>query len=130
MTLPARIAALILACVTLIGGGALANDLRIERLREGRGPGADNGDQVTVHYDGRLTNGEMFDSSRERGQPFTFTLGAGQVIKGWDMGLLGMKRGDIRRLTIPPSLGYGFREVGSIPANSTLVFDVEMLSVR
>ena len=87
------------------------------------------GDTVSVHYVGTLTNGTVFDSSYSRNQPFTFRVGVGQVIAGWDQGIPGMKVGGKRRLTIPPSLGYGNQAVGSIPANSTLIFDVELLSI-
>ena len=130
MRLFPRIAAMFVAAATLFASVAVAQDLKIERLRDGRGLGANKGDTVTVHYDGWLTNGAKFDSSRDRGEPFSFQLGAGRVIRGWDEGLLGMKRGDIRRLTIPPSMGYGMRRTGSIPPNSTLIFEVEMLGIR
>jgi FKBP-type peptidyl-prolyl cis-trans isomerase len=98
---------------------------------EGTGREAKAGDQVSVHYTGTLTDGRKFDSSRDRGQPFEFPLGAGRVIRGWDEGVAGMKVGGRRRLVIPPELGYGPRAVGGvIPANATLVFDVELLGVR
>ncbi|MEM6490689.1 MAG: FKBP-type peptidyl-prolyl cis-trans isomerase [Pseudomonadota bacterium] len=120
--------------VGLFAGGAavaaVAADLVIEDVREGEGPAAKAGDQVVVHYDGRLANGTPFDSSRQRGQPFSFQLGAGQVIKGWDQGVEGMKPGGLRQLTIPPELGYGSRGVGPIPGGATLVFDVELLEIR
>ena len=98
----------------------------------GTGAEAVAGKKVTVHYVGTLTDGKKFDSSRERGTPFTFDLGAGQVIKGWDEGVSGMKVGGKRKLVIPPALAYGNREVGGglIPANSTLVFEVELLNVQ
>lgn len=86
--------------------------------------------QVSVHYTGYLENGKIFDSSISRGEPFSFTLGAGQVIKGWDIGIRLMKTGDKLRLIIPPSLGYGAQDMGSIPPNSTLIFDVELINVQ
>jgi FKBP-type peptidyl-prolyl cis-trans isomerase len=97
----------------------------------GTGDVAVAGKSVTVHYTGWLTNGHKFDSSVDRGQPFTFPLGAGRVIKGWDEGVQGMKVGGKRKLTIPSNLGYGARGAGgAIPPNATLVFDVELLGVR
>ncbi len=96
----------------------------------GSGDTALAGQSVTVHYTGRLENGNTFDSSVDRGQPFSFPLGAGRVIKGWDEGVQGMKVGGKRRLTIPASLGYGARGAGGvIPPNATLIFDVELLGV-
>jgi len=105
--------------------------LQIEDVKVGTGTEAKAGNTVTVHYVGTLTNGSKFDSSRDRGEGFTFKLGAGQVIKGWDQGVDGMKIGGVRKLTIPPELGYG--KMGYppvIPANSTLLFEVELLEVR
>src|SRR5271170_7348889 len=96
----------------------------------GTGATAVAGNQVSVHYTGWLTSGEKFDSSVDRGQPFSFPLGGGQVIKGWDEGVAGMKVGGKRQLRIPPELGYGAAGAGGvIPANATLIFDVELLQV-
>jgi FKBP-type peptidyl-prolyl cis-trans isomerase len=96
----------------------------------GTGATAAPGSMVKVHYTGFLTTGEKFDSSRDRGEPFSFPLGAGQVIKGWDEGVAGMKVGGQRQLRIPPQLGYGASGAGGvIPPNATLIFDVELLEV-
>jgi FKBP-type peptidyl-prolyl cis-trans isomerase len=99
---------------TLVGGGEMATP----------------GSRVVVHYTGKFTNGQVFDSSVTRGEPFQFTLGSGQVIKGWDEGIEGMRVGGKRTLTIPPELGYGPNDYGPIPGNSTLIFDVELLKVE
>jgi FKBP-type peptidyl-prolyl cis-trans isomerase FkpA len=105
-------------------------DLQIEDMKVGDGAEATSGKKVTVHYVGTLTNGTKFDSSRDRGKGFAFELGRGQVIKGWDQGVAGMKIGGLRKLTIPPELAYGDGGFGSvIPPGSTLVFEVELLSV-
>src|SRR5262245_22367925 len=105
--------------------------LQIQELAVGDGAEAKAGQKVSAHYTGWLTDGKRFDSSLDRGRPFQFQLGAGQVIKGWDQGVAGMKVGGKRKLTIPPELAYGSRDVGNglIPANSTLVFEVELLGV-
>ncbi len=103
--------------------------LQYIELLPGTGAEAAAGKRVTVHYTGWLTNGTKFDSSRDRGQPFSFGLGAGQVIKGWDEGVAGMKVGGRRKLTIPSALGYGERGTGPIPGGATLVFTVELLGV-
>lgn len=109
----------------------LASGLVYEDLVVGNGTMADPGLTVTVHYTGWLTNGTKFDSSVDRGQPFTFQLGGGQVISGWDQGVKGMRIGGKRKLTIPPDMGYGARGSGHvIPPNATLVFDVELLGVK
>jgi FKBP-type peptidyl-prolyl cis-trans isomerase FkpA len=105
--------------------------LQYEDLQEGTGGTAKAGDTVEVHYTGWLTNGTKFDSSVDRRQAFSFKLGAGRVIKGWDEGVAGMKIGGKRKLTIPSELGYGKRGAGSdIPPNSVLVFDVELLKIK
>ena len=110
--------------------GGQQNEFRGEILKEGSGDGAKSGDTVTVHYTGTLTDGRKFDSSVGRA-PFTFQLGTGYVIAGWDQGLVGMKVGEKRKLTIPPELGYGARGAGdAIPPNATLIFEIEMLKIN
>ena len=107
-----------------------ASGLTIEDVTVGDGALAAIGQRVTVHYTGWLSNGHQFDSSKDRNAPFAFLLGAGNVIKGWDEGVQGMKVGGTRKLTIPPALGYGARGAdGVIPPNATLVFEVELLDI-
>ncbi|MGE5469081.1 MAG: FKBP-type peptidyl-prolyl cis-trans isomerase [Ignavibacteria bacterium] len=107
-----------------------ASGLVIEDTRAGEGDLAVAGKYVTVHYTGWLTDGSKFDSSKDRDEPFEFPLGARHVIAGWDEGVQGMKVGGVRKLTIPPNLGYGARGAGGvIPPNATLVFEVELLAV-
>ncbi|MEK7193573.1 MAG: FKBP-type peptidyl-prolyl cis-trans isomerase [Patescibacteria group bacterium] len=101
-----------------------------EDILVGIGEEAKIGDTVSVHYLGMLTDGKKFDSSYDRKTPFEVTIGAGQVIKGWEEGIPGMKVGGKRKLTIPPSLGYGANGNGPIPPNSTLIFQVELLSIK
>ncbi|GAA6620316.1 FKBP-type peptidyl-prolyl cis-trans isomerase [Scytonema sp. NUACC26] len=108
-----------------------SSGLKYVELKEGTGATPKTGQTVVVHYTGTLENGKKFDSSRDRNQPFSFKLGVGQVIKGWDEGLSTMKVGGRRQLTIPPELGYGPRGAGGvIPPNATLIFDVELLDVK
>lgn len=105
--------------------------VKIEDLQEGTGQEVKSGDTVVINYKGMLEDGTVFDSSYDRGQPFTTQIGVGQVIKGWDEGVPGMKVGGKRRLTIPPSLGYG--ETGApptIPPNATLIFEVELMGIQ
>jgi FKBP-type peptidyl-prolyl cis-trans isomerase FkpA len=105
-------------------------DLLMETMRAGTGAEAKTGDRVTVHYVGSLTSGKKFDSSRDRGQGFKFTLGRGEVIQGWDNGVAGMRVGELRKLTIPSQMGYGARGFPPvIPPDATLVFEVELLAV-
>lgn len=103
---------------------------KIEDTKVGEGKEVTSGDYITIHYLGTLENGEKFDSSYDRDQPFETRIGVGEVIEGWDMGVPGMKVGGKRKLTIPPNLGYGDRDLGSIPPNSTLIFEVELLKVK
>ncbi|MEK7227452.1 MAG: FKBP-type peptidyl-prolyl cis-trans isomerase [Patescibacteria group bacterium] len=102
----------------------------VRDISVGQGPIAEKGDRLTVHYVGTLPNGQVFDSSRDRNTPITFILGVGQVIRGWDEGVLGMREGGKRILTIAPDYGYGAQNAGPLPPNSTLVFEVELLNVE
>jgi FKBP-type peptidyl-prolyl cis-trans isomerase len=129
---------LVLGLLVAITGCSLSNNsmvntdsgLQYEVLAKGKGDAAKNGDLVSVHYTGWLDNGDKFDSSVDRGQPFQFMLGAGQVIKGWDDGVEGMLPGEKRKLIIPSELGYGEAGAGGvIPGGATLTFDVELLEI-
>ena len=112
------------------GAEMQSEELKIEDLMVSEGEEVVNGNTVVVHYTGKLMDGTVFDSSQDR-DPFEFTLGQGDVIEGWDKGIIGMKKGGKRKLTIPPSLAYGERGSGStIPPNSTLIFEVELLEIK
>jgi FKBP-type peptidyl-prolyl cis-trans isomerase len=105
-------------------------NMKIEQITAGNGDSPKRGQTVTVHYTGWLTDGTKFDSSVDRRQPFSFVLGTGQVIKGWDQGVATMRVGDKTRLTIPPELAYGPQGYpGAIPPSATLIFEVELLSI-
>jgi FKBP-type peptidyl-prolyl cis-trans isomerase len=118
------VTAIIVIIGVLIGGYFLFTAQPMERI-------AQNGDIVDVHYTGTLVDGTVFDSSITRGRPFSFTLGAGEVIKGWDEGILGMKVGEKKTLTIPPELAYGEAGAGNIiPPNATLIFEVELVAIH
>ena len=129
------IAAAVGAYLIFGGGGSgaeitTASGLKYVDQVVGSGASPSLGKKVKVHYTGTLMDGTKFDSSVDRGQPFEFTIGVGQVIKGWDEGVMTMKVGGKRKLIIPPDLGYGSRSAGKIPPNSTLNFDVELLGVN
>ena len=134
----AVVAVLVAACNQSPAGGGgggqevtTASGLKYTDIKVGTGAEAKAGQTASVHYTGWLTDGKKFDSSKDRNQPFPFRLGAGQVIKGWDEGVQGMKVGGTRKLTIPADLGYGARGAGGvIPPNATLVFEVELLDVK
>ena len=104
--------------------------IKVEVIKEGTGASPRQGQMVTVHYTGWLTDSTKFDSSVDRGQPFTYQFGVGQVIQGWDGGVATMKVGGISKFIIPPELGYGNRDMGVIPPQSTLVFQVELLGIQ
>jgi len=105
--------------------------MKVEKITSGAGAAPKQGDTVTVHYTGWLTDGSKFDSSVDRNEPFSFVLGHGQVIQGWDQGVAGMRVGDKARLTIQPALAYGEQGYpGAIPPNATLIFEVELLSIQ
>jgi len=112
-------------------GNCKEGQLKIETLEQGIGRLIDNGDVAVVHYTGTLSDGTKFDSSLDKGIPFSFTLGAGRVIQGWEQGILGMKVGEKRKLTIAPELAYGEAGAGGvIPPNATLIFEVELLEIK
>ena len=106
-------------------------ELKVQDLKIGNGVEIQTGDTASMHYTGWLENGTKFDSSLDRNQPFEFVLSAGQVIKGWDEGVVGMKVGGKRKLTIPSDMGYGAKGAGGvIPPNATLIFEIELLAVK
>lgn len=115
---------------TVSNSQTLPDGLKIEDEKIGTGAEVKSGDTISINYLGTLENGQKFDSSYDRGVPFETQIGVGQVIKGWDEGVVGMRVGGKRRLTIPSSLGYGNQAVGSIPANSTLIFEVELMAIK
>lgn len=123
---------IVLVAVIAIGIAAIRpKTTRIVDIKVGTGPGVKAGDTVSVHYTGRLTDGKTFDSSKPRGQPFTYKVGGGMVIKGWELGIIGMKAGGVRQLTIPPQEGYGARGAPPvIPPDATLIFDVELVRIQ
>ena len=139
----AGIVASVIVAAMIIGGGVylynyfnsakkdiVAHDLKIEIEKQGTGEGAKRGDTVSVNYIGSFIDGTEFDNSYKRESPISLTLGEGQVIRGWEEGLLGMKVGEKRKLTIPPSLGYGENDRGPIPGGSTLIFETEMVAIK
>lgn len=135
MTIRLQTCAALFAALFIVGFGpagaqAANNKVEIEDTKEGTGAVAVHNSTVSVHYTGTLTDGKKFDSSLDRGEPFSFTLGAQQVIRGWEIGVEGMKVGGKRQLTIPPHLGYGARGAGNaIPPNAVLKFEIELLGV-
>ncbi len=109
---------------------SMDNALKINDIKIGEGDGVKPGDEVIVHYSGTLSNGEEFDNSKLRNQPFEFKVGKGMVIEGWDKGILGMKPGGTRVLVIPPEMAYGSTGFGPIPPNATLTFTIELLEIK
>ncbi len=114
----------------LVTGATTAAELQIEDIEIGSGIAAADNDRLAVNYKGHLENGTEFDNSYKRGEPWEFNLGQGEVIRGWDKGLRGMKVGGKRRLVIPPEMGYGGEDKGLIPPNSTLIFEIELVEIQ
>jgi rhodanese-related sulfurtransferase len=124
------ITSLIFIAFLMIGKLVMASEIHIDIITEGTGDLAETGKTVSVHYEGQLTDGTVFDASKPRGEAFRFTIGAGQVIPGWEQGVTGMKVGETRKLTIPPELAYGSSGAGDvIPPDATLIFTIELLEV-
>jgi FKBP-type peptidyl-prolyl cis-trans isomerase len=122
---------ILVALVAIVISYLRPESSRIIDVKIGTGPPVKPGDTVTVHYTGTLTSGKVFDSSKGRGQPFTFVVGKGKVIRGWDVGLVGMRAGGVRRLIIPPELAYGDRGAPpAIPPKAALHFEVELLTIE
>ncbi|MFA4814818.1 MAG: FKBP-type peptidyl-prolyl cis-trans isomerase [Candidatus Gracilibacteria bacterium] len=119
-----------LLCSAFLLTSCNSTKLGIEDITVGTGEEAQVGDLVEVHYVGTLSDGTQFDSSRDRGQTFSFTIGAGEVIEGWEKGVPGMKVGGVRKLTVPSDMAYGDSGVGSIPGGATLIFEVELVSIQ
>jgi peptidylprolyl isomerase len=135
LTITAFCACIVLVAITMIEGAEKTNmtpgGVKIEIVKEGQGPLPKQSQTVVVHYIGTLPNGTKFDSSRDRGQPFSFVLGAGRGLTGWDEALAAMKVGTRAIITIPPAMGYGAQGAGNvIPPNATLIFDVELLEAK
>lgn len=108
----------------------MLNGLKYVTIKPGSGPAVQPGEKAVVHYVGTLEDGSVFDTSRKRNEPFTFTIGAGEVIEGWERGICGMHVGEIRKLTIPPDLAYKNVGKGPIPPHSTLIFEVELMDIQ
>ena len=125
-----KVICLFILPLLFIGNLVMANELDIEILTAGSGEVAETGHRVKVHYEGQLTDGTVFDASRPKGQAFSFTIGANQVIPGWEQGVMGMTVGEVRKVTIPPELAYGSSGAGDvIPPNAALIFTIELLEV-
>ena len=130
MPMKQTITSLIFIAFLMIGKLVMASEIHIDIITEGTGELAETGKTVSVHYEGQLTDGTVFDASKPRGEAFRFTIGAGQVIPGWEQGVTGMKVGETRKLTIPPELAYGSSGAGDvIPPDATLIFTIELLEV-
>ena len=121
---------LVLLTSFILMTGCQSGDSSADDSAENSAQVVQEGDNVVVHYTGTFEDGKKFDSSRDRGTPFNFTVGVGQVIKGWDEGVVGMEVGERKTLTVPPEKGYGERGFGPIPGNSSLIFDIEVIEIK